>query len=97
MHAVRWISLLLLLAATGCNRHPASAGECEAILNRLIELELSESGYRDPVVRARWQQDLVRRFAPELDRCRGREVPSSLRACLTGAHHSEEIAHHCFD
>jgi hypothetical protein len=24
-------------------------------------------------------------------------VPSSLRACLTGAHHSEEIAHHCFD
>jgi len=92
MHAVRWISLLLLLAATGCNRHPASAGECEAILNRLIELELNESGYRDPVLRARWQQDLVRRFAPDLDLCRGRDVPSSLRACLSKAYHSEECA-----
>ena len=97
MHALRWISLLLLLAATGCNRHPASVGECEAILNRLVELDLSESGYRDPVLRARWQQDLVRRFAPEIDRCRGRKVPNSLRACLTEAHHSEELAHRCLD
>jgi len=97
MHAIRRISLVLLLAATGCNRHPASPGECEAILNRLIELELSDSGYRDPVLRARWQQDLGRRFAPELDRCHGREVPSSLGACLTRAHHSEEIVHQCLD
>jgi len=97
MHFWRWISLVIAVVACGCNRHPASSGECEAVLQRLVELELNESGYRDTVLRARWQQDLARRFAPDLDRCRGREVPSSLRACLTKARHSEEIAHHCFD
>jgi protein TonB len=96
MHRLRWIPLLLLVAAAGCKRHPASATECEAILQRLIELELSESGYHDPVLRARWQQDLLHRFASDLDRCRGLEVPNSLRACLAGAHHSEDIVHRCF-
>jgi len=80
-----------------CNRHHASADECESILHRLIELELSESGYRDPVLRTRWQQDLVRRFGPDLDRCRGREVRGSLRTCLATARSSEEILHRCLD
>jgi hypothetical protein len=103
MHALRWISLVLVVLVVlvavgcGCNRHPASTGECEAIVLRLVELELGESGYQDPVLRIRWRQDLVHRFAPDLDRCRGREVPNALRACLTKAHHSEEIAHRCFD
>ncbi len=82
---------------SGCNRHPARVDECEAILNRLIELELSESGYRDSVLRARWQQDLARRFAPDMDRCRGREVRGSLRTCLATARSSEEIVHRCLD
>jgi hypothetical protein len=97
MHSLRWISLLMLVATTGCDRHPASAGECEAILHRLIDLELSESGYRDPVLRTRWQQDLARRFAPDLDRCRGREVRASLLVCLPAARSSEGIVHRCLD
>lgn len=88
---------MLLVGVSGCNGHPASASECSAILERLIDLELSESGYRDPVLRARWQQDLFRRFAPDLDRCRGREVRISLRTCLATAGSSEEIAHRCLD
>jgi hypothetical protein len=86
MHSLRWISLVLVVVVgCGCNPHPASTGECEAILQRLVELELSEPGYRDPVLLTLWQQDLVRRFAPYLDRCRGREVPNSLRDCLTAS------------
>jgi hypothetical protein len=97
MHALRCILLLLMVAAAGCNRHPASAGECEAILHRLIDLELRESGYRDPVLRSRWRQDLVHRFAPDLDRCRERKVRSSLQACLATAQTSEDIAHRCLN
>jgi hypothetical protein len=100
MHSLRWISLLLMVVVVlgcGCNRHPASARECEAILSRLIDLELSESGYRDPVLRARWQEDLGRRLAPDLDRCRGREVRGSLSACLAAAKMSEEIVHRCLE
>jgi hypothetical protein len=95
----RFLLLVVLVVGEflGCNRHPASADECEAILHRLIDLELSESGYRDPVLRTRWQQDLVRRFAPDLDRCRGRELRSSIRACIATARSSEEIVHRCLD
>jgi len=92
-----FLLVLVLVGASGCNRHPASTDECEAILRRLIDLELSESGYRDPVLRARWQQDLVRRFASDPDRCRGRNVRATLRACLATARSSEEIAHRCLD
>ena len=98
---MRWFHVFLLVlvlaGASGCNRHPASTDECEAILRRLIDLELSESGYRDPVLRARWQKDLVHRFASDLDRCRGRNVRGSLDGCLATAHSSEEIVHHCLD
>jgi hypothetical protein len=81
----------------GCNRHPATEEDCEAILHRLVDLELSESGYRDPILRTRWQNDLDHRFAGDLGRCRGREVRSSLRPCLATAQSSEEIIHHCLD
>jgi hypothetical protein len=91
-----WV-VLVVCEFSGCNRHPARADECEAILHRLIDLELSESGYRDPVLRTRWQQDLVRRFAPDLERCRGRKLRSSIRTCIATARSSEEMVHQCLD
>jgi hypothetical protein len=98
---MRLLRLLLLIFVVahfaGCNRHPATEDDCEAILHRLVDLELSESGYRDPILRTRWQNDLNHRFAEDLDRCRGREVRSSLRPCLATAQSSEEIIHHCLD
>jgi hypothetical protein len=98
MHLLRLFFLVLVVAGfSGCNRHPASDDECEAILHRLIDLELSESGYRDPVLRTRWQEDLVRRFSPDLNRCRGQKVRSSLWTCLATARSSEEIVHRCLD
>ena len=97
MYFLRWLFLLLVVAAASCHRHPASADECEAILSRIIELELSESGYRDPVLCTRWQRDLAHRFAPDLDRCRGRGLRSSIRACMATARSSEEIVHRCLD
>ena len=36
-----------VLAACGCGRHKASSEDCKSVLDRIIELELSESGYRD--------------------------------------------------
>jgi len=97
MRLLLLISSGLLISASGCNQHPARADDCEAILHRLVELELSESGYRDPVLSARWQQDLVHRFAPDLARCRGGKVRSSLQACLATACTSDETAHKCLD
>jgi hypothetical protein len=98
MRLVRLLLLIFVVAQfAGCNRHPATEDDCEAILHRLVDLGLSESGYRDPILRTRWQNDLDHRFAEDLDRCRGSEVRSSLRPCLATAQSSEEIIHHCLD
>ena len=77
-----------VLASTGCHRHTAGAADCAAVLDRLVELELNESGYHDPVLRSRWQRDLARRFAPDLARCRGLTVRNDLAKCLPAARSS---------
>ncbi len=79
----------------GCHRHTASAADCRAILDRLVELELTESGFRDPALVPRWQEELARRFDDELRRCRVIRVGDELAACLRAAHTPEEIAHRC--
>ena len=89
--------VMFVLAASGCRRHAATTEDCGDVLNRLIDLELVESGYRDPALRARWQQDLEHRFAPDLARCRNQKVRDDVRACLAGARTPEEIVHRCLD
>jgi hypothetical protein len=85
------------LATAGCHHQAASAAACAAVLDRLIDLELTESGYRDPIVRARWHDELSRRFAPDLARCRGLAVGTDLPRCLASAHTSGEITHRCLE
>ena len=89
--------VMFVLAASGCPRHAATTEDCGDVLNRLIDLELVESGYRDPALRTRWLQDLERRFAPDLARCRNQKVRNDLHACLAIARTPEEIVHRCLD
>jgi hypothetical protein len=98
MRLLRWFVLIVVVTvASSCHRRLASEEDCKSVLNRLIELELNESGYRDAVLRARWQQELGNRFAPDLKRCRGLEVRNNLNACLATAQSSEEITHRCLE
>jgi hypothetical protein len=92
-----FLPVCLLLTASGCRRHAADGGDCEAVLDRLVELELEESGYRDPVVRARWTHEAQGRFAADLARCRGLSVRNDLRACLATARTSEAVVHRCVE
>ena len=90
-------ALATLLASSGCLRHAARADDCAAVLDRLVDLELNESGYRDPVLRDRWRRELARRFSPDLARCRGLAVRDDLAACLTRARTSEDVTHRCLE
>jgi hypothetical protein len=98
---MRRLALTALLGASaivgGCHRHVASAGDCRAILDRLVELELKESGYRDPSLAPRWQSELARRFEADLRRCQTLRVRDDLSSCLGLAQNPEEIAHHCLE
>jgi hypothetical protein len=85
------------LALAGCRRHAATTADCRAILDRLVELELVESGYRDPGLIPRWQDGLARRFAGDLETCRAFRVRDELRDCIARARNPEEVAHRCLD
>jgi hypothetical protein len=90
-------AVLLVAVTVGCRRRAATVDDCRAILDKIIDLELTESGYRDPVLRERWQRDLDRRFGRDLDRCKGLAVRRSLGRCISDARTPEEIVHRCFD
>lgn len=86
-----------IFASVGCGRHKATAEDCKALLARIIELELTESGYRDEVLRARWKDDLDRRFAADIEHCQGLSVRDDLRRCLGRVRTPDEIVHDCLD
>lgn len=89
------ILVVLLGSLAGCHKRPATHDDCVAVIDRLVELELAESGFRDPVVQRRWTGELRQRLAPHLSRCEGRRVPDGLRACLPTARNAEEVEHRC--
>jgi hypothetical protein len=99
MKRARRIVAVALLAAGlgGCHRHMATPDDCRAILNRLVEMELTESGFHDPALVPRWQGELARRFDGDLRRCRSIRVRDDLATCLRDAQNPEQVAHRCVE
>ncbi|HXU64036.1 MAG TPA: hypothetical protein VN962_20195 [Polyangia bacterium] len=89
------VATVLLAGLAGCHHHEASPADCRAILDRLVEMELAESGFHDPALVPRWQGELARRFDDDLRRCRSVRVRDDLPACLRDAQNPEQVAHRC--
>lgn len=89
------VGLLLACAVGGCRRHPASAEDCVAILDRIVELELHELGFRDPVLARRKSEQARRLLAADLGRCRGVRIRDRALECVRTARSVEEISHRC--
>lgn len=85
------------IMTSSCHRgHPASATDCEAILDRLVDLELAQRGYADSALASRWHAMARARFSGDLASCRGRGLPSDALGCLARASSGEAAAHACF-
>jgi hypothetical protein len=91
------VVLAVGVAASACRRHAATAADCADVLDHLVEVELAEAGYRDPILRARWKEDARRRYAADLARCTGLTVRDDLKACLRSVTTTEEILHRCIE
>jgi hypothetical protein len=90
--------LVALLATAGaCRRDRAQPRDCHAIFERLVELELEERGYRDPVALARAKERLGRELAARIASCEGRALPPNALACVRQARRAEEITHVCLE
>jgi hypothetical protein len=78
-----------------CGGQPATPEVCEAILRRIVTLELRERGFRDPVLAHRKQGELETLFARELGQCTGRRLRQGALACVERATSAEQISHRC--
>ena len=85
------LSIVLVLASlSGCRRERATA-----ILDRIVDVELDEQGFRDPALLARKKLEMRRLLEGDLRRCTGRQLRHSALACVKAALTTEEISHVC--
>ena len=86
-----------MLGATlpGCG-HPATREECEQILDKVVELELSTQNVKDPVTIAE-RKDKVRKERGEalLPKCVGKKITDAAMACVRGATTYDQINDVC--
>ena len=81
--------------ATGCGGRPATREDCRQVLDRLVDLELQERGFRDPALAARSRAQAEKTFTGDLSSCEGKRIPSTALACVRSATSSEEVSHRC--
>jgi hypothetical protein len=87
--------VVFVTLTVGCRREPARVEDCSLILDRIVEVELADQGFRDSALAARKKEQLRRRFDADLNRCPGRRLPAGALACMRQAKSSEEISHAC--
>lgn len=95
MMRVAVILLVGTLGLLGCDGERASEAQCRTIFDRLVELELEEMGFVDPLLSKRRQQELATRYQKQLAACVGRRIPSDALGCVEQAESSEGISHGC--
>jgi hypothetical protein len=79
----------------GCRSTDATADDCARILDKIVELELRERGFRDRELLNRRRLELRRALGPELRECEGKSMRSGALSCLEHATTTEQISHQC--
>jgi hypothetical protein len=94
----RLLTLILVagtLGSAGCARERATLEQCQEILDRIVDLELRERGFRDPALERRKREEMRTLLAHELRRCQGRPLRESALTCVRRAKSNEELSHTC--
>lgn len=89
------VALLSSLGAIGCKSARATEHDCDRILDKVVELELHERGFRDPVLLQRKRDEFHRRLRSELIECEGKSMRADAIGCVERATTTEEISHRC--
>jgi len=90
-----FLSAALAGTLTSCQGEQATAEFCSVVLDRIVEVELTELGFRDLALAEMKRRDMRRLFAGDIQRCVGRRVAPGALACVRAAASTEEIAHQC--
>lgn len=83
------------LCAAACEGERATQAQCKAIFDRIVEIELEEQGFRDPLLASRHKAELGARYRAEVAACAGRRISADALQCVAKAKTTEELSHHC--
>lgn len=95
LRVLAFVAVGSLVALPGCSRERATEESCNQILDRIVELELHEKGFRDPALTERRRRELRHSLAPELKQCIGKRLRPNALACIQQASTAEDLSHRC--
>ncbi|MCC6808945.1 MAG: hypothetical protein IT381_16070 [Deltaproteobacteria bacterium] len=87
-----FVALCLLGACSGAR---ASRQDCERILDRIVDIELKERGYKDPMLQTIKRATFKRKLDRELEQCVGRKLMPNALTCVDKAETIEALTHDC--
>jgi hypothetical protein len=89
------VTLLALADVGGCGRERATPEVCGQIVDRIVEVELAEQGFRDEALALRKKTEMRHMFDADLRRCAGGKLRAGALTCVRNAKTTEEISHVC--
>lgn len=82
--------LALVLGAGGCGRK-ATRADCEAVVDKNVELQLKALGVVDPAVVGKRREEMRASMHDDIDKCVGKRVTDSMMSCVKSAETAEKI------
>jgi hypothetical protein len=74
----------------GCGRS-ATREDCEAVVDKNVELQLKALGVTDPAIVAKRREEMRASMKDDIDKCVGKRVTDSMMACVKSAETAEKI------
>ena len=91
----RLLIVAMLTWLGGCEQSSASEAECQAIFDRIVEIEIGEMGFADPALTTHTQNALRSQFRDVIAQCVGRPLPPGAMTCIAKANSAEYLSHRC--
>jgi hypothetical protein len=92
LHRVVAAAIVLFagLTLTGCGRK-ATREDCEAVVDKNVELQLKALGVVEPVTVAKRRDEMRTSMKDDIDKCVGKRVTDAMISCVKNAESTEKI------
>ena len=80
----------LACGLVGCGRK-ATREDCEAVVDKNVELQLKALGVTDAAVVAKRREEMRASMREDIDKCVGKRVTDSMMACVKNAETADKI------
>jgi len=88
--------VLPIISTVACTRsRKATREDCEKIVESIIDLELTEIGYRDPTLNQLKKEAFKKTYAKNIAECTGKRLNLGAMHCIRSAKSAEAISHEC--